>query len=297
LEWLLRHATDGSTISSIRRLRGGTSSAMHAINARDPQGQLQRFVLRRHTLADWLAREPDLAEREAFALELLDGSDALAPQLIAVDPDGSASGLPSVLMSRLPGRLGVDTPVGNDYLAQLAAALPAIHEVQPPLAFTKLQRYYTYNDLATLTPPTWSRDPAAWHAIIEAARGSRPLTAWTFIHRDYHPGNTLWSRGRLTGVVDWVNASYGPPGIDIGHCRVNLAIIFGPKAADRFLEVYLERPGSHPYQVHWDCVSAIEALPGPPFVGQWLDGGRKDLTVSVATRRLDSYVASLAARL
>ena len=233
---MLRHAPHGSTVSSVRRLRGGISSAMHAINVRDPQGALHRFVLRRHTLAAWLAREPDLARQEAFALELLSASDTVAPQLIAVDPDGSLAGTPSVLMSRLPGRLRVETPVTNDYLSQLAAALPAIHEVQPPLSFTKLRRYYTYNDVDRLQVPDWSDEPTAWRSVITAARAPKPPTAWTFIHRDYHPGNALWSRGRLTGIVDWINASYCPPGIDLGHCRVNLAIVFGLDAADRFRE-------------------------------------------------------------
>jgi Ser/Thr protein kinase RdoA (MazF antagonist) len=38
------------------------------------------------------------------------------------------------------------------------------------------------------------------------------------IHRDYHPGNTFWSRDRLTGVVDWTQASWGDPRADVGTC-------------------------------------------------------------------------------
>ena len=46
-----------------------------------------------------------------------------------------------------------------------------------------------------------------------------------FIHRDYHPGNTLWTGGRLTGVVDWIGGSWGPPSVDLGHMRVNLTAV------------------------------------------------------------------------
>ena len=48
-----------------------------------------------------------------------------------------------------------------------------------------------------------------------------------FLHRDFHPGNLLWTDERITGVVDWVSACAGPPEEDIGHCRANLAIRHG----------------------------------------------------------------------
>ena len=56
-----------------------------------------------------------------------------------------------------------------------------------------------------------------------------------FLHRDFHPGNLLWTDERITGVVDWVSACAGPPEEDIGHCRANLAIRHGQDWADEFL--------------------------------------------------------------
>lgn len=53
----------------------------------------------------------------------------------------------------------------------------------------------------------------------------------TLIHRDYHPENTLCWAGRLTGVVDWTQASYGPPALDVAHMRWNLAADHGRKVA------------------------------------------------------------------
>ena len=176
---------------------------MHAVNTRDRHGDLHRFVLRRHTLTDWLAREPDLAVREGFALELLTDTSVMAPLIIALDPDGSEAGLPSVLMSRLPGRLCVDAPVSHAYLTQLAEALPTIHRVQPPLAFTKLQRYSPYNDLATLGPPPGPRSPPPgnWLSTRRAARG-RPRRGPSFIAtttRATRYGDVTGSRGSSTG--------------------------------------------------------------------------------------------------
>jgi aminoglycoside phosphotransferase (APT) family kinase protein len=58
------------------------------------------------------------------------------------------------------------------------------------------------------------------------------------VHRDYHPGNTLWAGGRLAGVVDWTGGSWGPPSADLGHMRVNLAADLGVEVADRFLAAH-----------------------------------------------------------
>ena len=34
-----------------------------------------------------------------------------------------------------------------------------------------------------------------------------------------------WSRGLLTGMVDWTQASWGPPELDLGHMRWNLVAV------------------------------------------------------------------------
>jgi len=64
------------------------------------------------------------------------------------------------------------------------------------------------------------------------------------------PGNVLWSRGWVSGIVDWVNASLGAPEAEAGHCRANLAGHFDQTVADRFLARYQAltgRAGHHPY--------------------------------------------------
>jgi hypothetical protein len=64
------------------------------------------------------------------------------------------------------------------------------------------------------------------------------------IHRDFHPENALWSRGRLTGIVDWTQASWGPPGLDLGHMRWNLVLDGGQPIADQFLARYQALTGT-----------------------------------------------------
>ena len=42
-----------------------------------------------------------------------------------------------------------------------------------------------------------------------------PLVHRTLVHGDYWPGNLLWQRGRLTGVVDWEEPRLGDPSRDV----------------------------------------------------------------------------------
>jgi hypothetical protein len=39
------------------------------------------------------------------------------------------------------------------------------------------------------------------------------------------------------------NAGTGPRGIDVGHCRLNLAALYSAEAAERFLEIYQAQAG------------------------------------------------------
>ena len=63
----------------------------------------------------------------------------------------------------------------------------------------------------------------------------------------------LWQDGAVTGIVDWASARIGAPGVDVGHCRWNLARALGQDAADRF-PALAGADGHHPY---WDVVAAL----------------------------------------
>jgi aminoglycoside phosphotransferase (APT) family kinase protein len=220
---------------------------------------VRELVLRRFVRLDWLAEEPDTAAREATALGLLAGVDVPAPRLVAVDPDGSVAGAPSVLMSRLPGRIDWDPAVVEAFLRALAVPLPVIHSV-PVAAGVALPDYRPY-PLRIRRAPAWAARPDVWERAIEVLDGEPPSEERLFVHRDYHPGNVLWEAGRVTGIVDWVNASIGSPWADVGHCRVNIASELGQEAADRFLDLYRAVSGrTDEYHPYWDISAAIGGL-------------------------------------
>ena len=99
----------------------------------------------------------------------------------------------------------------------------------------------------------------------------------------------LWSRERLTGVVDWVEACVGPPEIDVGHCRLNLAVLFSADVADRFREMYQAESG-HRVDAFWDIHALLSYGPDwKDFLPIQIDG-RAPLDVAGMTRRVEDVL-------
>jgi aminoglycoside phosphotransferase (APT) family kinase protein len=247
---------------------GATSSAVHELVVETRDGHLHRCVLRRFTDAEWLAREPDLAAREAEALRLLEAAPLATPRLIAVDKTAEHCDVPAVLMSRVLGQPLAAPDDLDGFVRRLAEPLPIVHGTALPesAALPDYRPYYLEAARrGELRPPADTGAQASWERAIEVHAAPPPSgERVVFLHRDYHPGNVLWRRGQVTGVVDWVNGSRGQVGADLGHCRVNLAITFGLEVADRFLTAHRALTGDRGYDPFWDIVAAVGMLPERP---------------------------------
>jgi aminoglycoside phosphotransferase (APT) family kinase protein len=88
--------------------------------------------------------------------------------------------------------------------------------------------------------------------MYEVLRGPAPEARRTFIHRDFHAGNTLWSGNRLTGIVDWTTASTGPMGVDLSHMRANMVITGWRHLATDYLAAYLAQSDGIEHHPYWD---------------------------------------------
>jgi aminoglycoside phosphotransferase (APT) family kinase protein len=206
------------------------------------------------------------------------------------------AGVPAVLMRRMPGHIDASTDrllAGVEAVAQTLANIHAL----PCATVPRLQPYRTWHEPAEDVVPPWSRRPEVWRCLIDADRTPLPELPPVLLHRDFHPYNLLWSRGRLVGVTDWVNASCGPPGIDVGHCRLNLAWNVGVDAAERFRAAY-ERASGRTYQPQFDARSLLDSdMTGTIELQQAHDGGRTDLTPETVAARLDAFAELVASRL
>jgi aminoglycoside phosphotransferase (APT) family kinase protein len=264
LQWVVEAAGRGGTIVGIESL-GGRWLACHAVDIYDRHGCLHRFVLRRWVRPGWDEDDPEFtAEQEARTLALLAESGVPAPGLVAADPDGAVCDAPTILTTRLPGRPPRHPTDMQSFLSQLAGALPAIHSVNGR-AQELVPAFRRYYDVAEVDVPSWARQLKLWERALSIAASSRPEDGECFIHRDYHQGNTLWRRGELTGIVDWTAASWGPPGVDVGHMRWNLAMEYSVDAADAFLAAHAAvTKGPLESQPYWDIVTFVDVLPEMP---------------------------------
>ena len=145
-------------------------------------------------------------------------------------------------------------------------------------------------DEAKLRVPDWTEQPQLWQHAIEFWRAGPPADKPVFLHRDFHPCNVLWKHELVSGVVDWVNACMGPRGVDVAHCRTNLAVLFGVEVADMFRDNYLEIAGGahHPC---WDVASILDfSLPQPEFYPPWSEFGIEVFSAREMARRNELYL-------
>ncbi len=285
--WIKDVLGNNAAIKSIVPLKGGMSSEIYRL---DVSGQ-PPLVLRQITDMEWLARKPDLALQEATSLRAAAKIDVATPLLIAVDEMGAKVHYPSVLMTMLEGNVTLSPNYLQDWMHGMAEALKSIHSVDISTPWS----YHTYNKISELEIPYWSKHPDQWKQAIDILQGSQPITKCRFIHRDYHPANILFKDNKVSGIVDWINACIGPAGIDVGHCRLNLALLIGTEAANLFLQKYIElMEGNFEYHPYWDLLTLIEFLPGPPEVYRgWVDLGVTHLNNSLMTKRMDEYLVSI----
>ncbi len=293
LDWVRRCLGHGVEIISTRKMAGSTSSDLYALELKE--GSLTyTLVLRLFTNQTWLEEEPDLAEHESAALELAAKTGLPVPTIVTKDADGSACGFQTVLMTQVSGAVNLQHADFEDWLRQMAAALAPLHSLD---AEDFKWHYYSYNKPNEVQVPSWTSKPRDWERAIELVNQPAPESQISFIHRDYHPMNTLWQTGRLSGIVDWVNACRGPSSFDAAWMRINLMQMYGMQAADRFLDHYLDLCGEKAYHPYWDLMALIELLPGPPYVYEpWPVFGLKGLSSSLLIQRADDYLACVLKR-
>jgi aminoglycoside phosphotransferase (APT) family kinase protein len=240
----------GSEVVAVRRLAGASSTAVHGVRLADGS----RLALRRYVWPGFLESEPDAPAREVDALQFARAAGLPVPEVVAADVAGAdiGDGIPALVMTFVPGRA-----VAVPDLHRLAETAAAIHAV--PAASLGHEYFPWYAD-TTVGPPPASTRPGLWERAIDAWHHATPAYEPSFIHRDFHPGNVLWSRGSVTGIVDWANACRGPWGCDVAHCRGNLVDLGGQQAADQFLAAYESVTGKT-YDPFWEIASVLEHGP------------------------------------
>lgn len=249
-------------------MSGGRAQAMHALTIEDGAGRIHHLVLRRWARPGWAEDDPDFTPaHEAAVLAALAASDIEAragvaiPRVVAADLDGAIDGIPALLLTMLPGRARArNAALPRASVRRLAETLVAINELDAGLRGI-VRDYRPFSEVSEIRPPAASTRPLLWQRAIEAAETLPPGGTVGFMHRDFHPGNALWEGNRLTAIVDWTQASWGPSAADLGHLRVNLAADQSVELADAATDAYIAAGGRLEDAAYWDLRSLLDWLP------------------------------------
>ena len=162
-----------------RRLTGGITSSIHRLAVETRRGTRTQVVLRRWTPSAWddTADAPQLVERERHVLRGLESTDVPAPLVLAFDPTGESTGVPALLMTRVPGRVDLTPTDPKVWLRQIVAMAVRIHELDVDA------EPYRWEARDVPVPP-WASRPADWRAAADVVRGpARRL----LVRRPRHP--------------------------------------------------------------------------------------------------------------
>jgi aminoglycoside phosphotransferase (APT) family kinase protein len=268
---------------------GGITSSVHRLSVRLPGGAAVQVVLKRFTDPCW-GDTPAIVRNEAAALTAVEPTSVPAPRLLGTSTVGAdTDGVPSLLMSRAPGRVWLTPHDLDAWIHQLAALLPTLHTETADVSTLRPR------DLDALTVPASARRPEVWTAAKRALVTEPPPEDGVFVHGDYQHFNVLWSRGRLSALVDWTRARIAPPEFDVGHCRLNLAALSSVEIAERFRHAYESEAGRR-VEPWWDVHQLLA------YDDSWQDfipkqvAGRAPVDIPGMTGRVEDLLALALAR-
>ncbi|OAR21942.1 aminoglycoside phosphotransferase [Streptomyces sp. ERV7] len=318
--WVDKSLPEGERVRDAVVLRGGWTSQMRLVRTEGADGirtegddgvpteeggvrteqatSVREVVLRSFARPFYRRHAAGLLAREAAVLGLLAGTDVPAPALVAADPHGEHCDHPSLLMTRLEGAVRLDEDDLERRIGLLARQLLDIHRIRVTEA-DRPRTYEAWTSPDRVRVPADTARPDVWRRAVDVIRQPPPPYEGCFLHRDFHPGNVLFSGAgdglRISGVVDWVETSWGPAALDVAHCSTALALLHGAGAARELVARYTAGGGRlGAGLLHWQLLDALAYAPDAEKVaGPWRELGRTDLTPELLTGRLEEYVASL----
>lgn len=261
-------------LSNFELMADGHAGLTFGFHVHDNCGGSRDFILK--LAPNGVARRGSTdVYRQVPLLTALSRADLPVPRITWASAEGSELGAPFICMERLAGRTLVVWEPHTSFLErpeqipnlwiQAARTLGALHRFpwrtllpdweQPVSLRSELDRWLKL--LRHTEDPEWSRLAHALHdRLASAIPGEEPQG---LIHGDFQPGNVLFDRDRLSGVIDWDLAAIGPQGIDVGwllttadrDCWEPGWKPEGPPPLARILEAYVAGGGTAVSHLGW----------------------------------------------
>lgn len=229
-----------------------------------------------------------------------------SPVPILLDESGEFFPSPVLLIQYIDGQVDFSLKNASNLAYQMGKRLALIHQVNLeeagltflPSAPADLEMSFGGWPSKTNQLPV---SPELRRKLKSAWPFSHPNPA-VLLHGDFWPGNILWQRNQLAGVVDWEDAMLGEPLIDLSICRLDLMCLFSPDAMRVFTEAYLSHHAVDTTDLPgWDLVAALRLarLAGSDLTGwcsYFIPYGRGDYTPSVMLESFTAFAADAESR-
>lgn len=289
---LLGEIAPGSSVLAIDSLPCSLSNYTHLVEVRSANGSVSRIVIRRYAVFGNYDRG-EKARREFKTFELLQRNGIPAPRPLYLDEKGAILGTPGIVTSYVPGEQIASPPDPESWARSLATMLAKIHSV--PCDTTTKSFLLDANSEATWflrsgsVPDYMKAHPdgaVVWQTAHDLWPDIQQVPAG-LVHIDYWSGNILWDAGRIIAIVDWEEAAYGDPGIDVAYCHMDMFLSGMGEAADEFLSVYETEVGRRVTNLgFWELAAAARPMFNPEG---WI-------TESPAKERFSQFIADARTR-
>lgn len=275
ISMLLNLIEPGSVLISIHEAPGSFSNSTHIIEASGKDGQPFRIVARRYAEFGGYDRG-EKARREYHTFELLNQFGVASPKPLYQDADGGLFGVPGIVTAWIPGKLLLEPPYPSRWAETLAAMLAHIHAInvtasQFPFLLNANEEALWFLNAERVMPEYIRAHPlgiAVWNALTQNVSQLTPI-APALVHLDYWSRNILWEDEQITGVIDWEEAAYGDPGIDVAYCLMELALNGLENEAVVFLNRYQTAAGRQVANLaFWELAAAVRPMVNP---AGWID--------------------------
>jgi aminoglycoside phosphotransferase (APT) family kinase protein len=257
-----------SRVVGVEDLAGSFSNDSCRVELAGADGIRSRIVVRCYV--DHGEAPERRATREFEALHLLRSHrEVPTPEPLLLDADGRMLGSPGIVIGFIPGEvvpLEVAPRPWTRRCRKAAVTLARIHDIS-------VDRH-THRHLIdanaeavwflTAEVPEFMRQhpdgATVWQTVHNLRRDVAAVEP-KLIHLDYWSGNVLWRNDQLVGVVDWEEAGYGDPAIDVAYSLMELHLEGLDTDADDFLRTYVREAGrSLANLAYWKLAAAARPM-------------------------------------
>lgn len=287
---MLASLAPGSSLLATELLPGSFSNYTHRITARASSGSQFDLVVRRYAVFGDYDRG-EKARREFKAIQLANANGVPTPEPLLLDETGEVLGSPGIVTSFVPGELLLEPPArALAWVRGMASMLARIHTVQ----FGPVEQEALLDADAEASWFARSSEVPAYMTVFAGgdqvwldcreAYGQRRTVRPGLVHLDYWSGNILWSGSAISAVLDWEEAAWGDPAIDVAYARMNLALMGLPALMDEFLSAYEVEAGRRLENLGlWELAAAVRPMVD---VESW------EMTASPQREVLSAFIAA-----